>query len=216
MKGSLAALFVGLVVSFLGSIRWLILLLIFAIFSHIATKAFFRLKEAHRLQEGEKGERKMSNVFYAGVTGLIIAALNLTNIIGYYPYFHYFELFAISLSVISADTFASEIGVVDRNVYMITTMKRTTPGINGGISLIGQLAALLGAAIVGVSYGLLTVGGFNLVQVLVVTIIGFAGCQMDSLLGALFENRGKLSKGEVNFMASFFGVILGAIYLFLV
>ena len=146
---------VGLAVSFLGSIRWLILLLIFAVFSHLATKAYFDLKQKNKLQEGEKGERKMSNVFYAGITGLVIAFLNVTTIIGRYPYFHYFELFAISLSVISADTFASEIGIIDRKVYMITNLKRTAPGINGGVSVIGQLAALLGASIVGISYGLL-------------------------------------------------------------
>ncbi len=214
MKGTIAALFVGIIVSFFGSIRWLILLLVFAVFSHLATKAFFKLKENYRLQEGEKGERKVSNVFYAGIMGIAIAFLNLTNIIGIYPYHHYFELFAISLSVIGADTFASEIGVIDSKVYMITNLKRTTPGINGGVSRTGQLAALLGSAIVGVSYGILSVNGFNIVQVLVVIILGFIGCQVDSILGALFENRGKLSKGEVNFLASFFGVALGAIYLF--
>lgn len=214
MKGTVAALFVGIIVSFFGSIRWLILLLVFAVFSHLATKAFFGLKEKYRLQEGEKGERKVSNVFYAGIMGIAIAFLNLTNIIGIFPYHHYFELFAISLSVIGADTFASEIGVIDRKVYMITNLKPTTPGINGGISRTGQLAALLGSAIVGVSYGILSIDGFNLLQVLVVIILGFAGCQVDSILGALFENSGKLSKGEVNFLASFFGVALGAIYLF--
>ena len=73
---------VGLAVSFLGSIRWLILLLIFAVFSHLATKAYFDLKQKNKLQEGEKGERKMSNVFYAGITGLVIAFLNVTTIIG--------------------------------------------------------------------------------------------------------------------------------------
>ncbi|MCL4444072.1 MAG: DUF92 domain-containing protein [Candidatus Thermoplasmatota archaeon] len=215
LKGSVAALVVGLAVSFLGSIRWLILLLIFAVFSHLATKAYFDLKQKNKLQEGEKGERKMSNVFYAGITGLVIALLNVTTIIGRYPYFHYFELFAISLSVISADTFASEIGIVDRKVYMITNLKRTVPGINGGVSVIGQLAALLGASIVGVSYGLLSVGGFNILQVFIVILLGFIGCQIDSYLGALFENKGKLSKGEVNFIASFSGVILGALFLYL-
>ncbi len=216
LKGSVAALVVGLAVSFLGSIRWLILLLIFAVFSHLATKAFFDLKQKNKLQEGEKGERRTSNVFYAGITGLVIALLNVTTIIARYPYFHYFELFAISLSVISADTFASEIGVIDKKVYMITNLKRTTPGINGGVSAVGQLAALLGASIVGVSYGLLSVGGFNILRVILVILLGFIGCQIDSYLGALFENRGKLSKGEVNFIASFSGVILGVIFLYLI
>ena len=31
-----------------------------------------------------------------------------------------------------------------------------------------------------------------------VAVLGWLGCQMDSLLGAVFENRGYLTKGGVN------------------
>jgi uncharacterized membrane protein len=32
-------------------------------------------------------------------------------------------------------------------------------------------------------------------------VIGWIGCQVDSLLGAVFENRGYLTKGGVNTLA---------------
>ena len=35
---------------------------------------------------------------------------------------------------------------------MITGFKRTTPGVNGGISLLGEGTALLGSFIIGLSY----------------------------------------------------------------
>ena len=38
----------------------------------------------------------------------------------------------------------------------------------------------------------------GLLKVVLVAIIGWLGCQMDSLLGAVFENRGYLTKGGVN------------------
>lgn len=208
LKGTIAALIVGLIVAFLGSIAWLVVLLVFAITSHLATKAYFQMKKQHRLQEGEAGERRVSNVFYAALIGLVFAGLNFTNFITHTFYFHYFELFSVSLAVVSSDTFASEIGVADRNVYMITTFRKTTPGTNGGISLYGEAAALLGAFIVAITYGLLNSAGFGIVKVLTVGLLGFLGCQLDSILGATLENRGKLSKGEVNFLAAFFSVLI--------
>jgi uncharacterized protein (TIGR00297 family) len=101
----------------------------------------FEMKKAKKLQEGEQGERTTSNVLYAGIIGLALACINFAHTLLHSLPFDYFELFAISFSVINSDTFASELGVVDKNVYMITTFKRTTPGINGGVSLTGEIAA---------------------------------------------------------------------------
>jgi uncharacterized membrane protein len=41
-----------------------------------------------------------------------------------------------------------------------------------------------------------------------VVIIGWLGCQMDSLLGAVFENRGYLTKGSVNGISITCGMLL--------
>jgi uncharacterized protein (TIGR00297 family) len=173
----------------------------------------FEMKKAKKLQEGEQGERTTSNVIYAGIIGLALACINFAHTLLHSVPFDYFELFAISFSVINSDTFASELGVVDRNVYMITTFKRTTPGINGGVSLTGEIAALFGALIIGVSYSILAFGTLKIVPLAFVTGMGFLGCQVDSILGALFENYGKMSKGQVNFFASFVSVVVSAILL---
>jgi uncharacterized protein (TIGR00297 family) len=207
-KGSVAALILGFIVAFLGSLQWLILLIIFAVVSHFATKAFFQLKKSRKLQEGVAGERKISNVVYAGIIAIFISSANFTSIITRFPSFHYFTLFAASISVIASDTFASELGVIDRRVYMITTLKRTTPGINGGVSPYGEISAMLGALIVAVSFGILRGGPLDWFYSLIVFSAGFFGCQIDSVLGALFENRGYIGKGTVNMLASLAGVLL--------
>jgi uncharacterized protein (TIGR00297 family) len=173
----------------------------------------FEMKKAKKLQEGEQGERTTSNVLYAGIIGLALACINFAHTLLHSLPFDYFELFAISFSVINSDTFASELGVVDKNVYMITTFKRTTPGINGGVSLTGEIAAFFGALIIGVSYSILAFGTLNIVPLAFVTGMGFLGCQVDSILGALFENYGRMSKGQVNFFASFVSVVVSAILL---
>ncbi|WP_297217794.1 TIGR00297 family protein [Thermoplasma sp.] len=207
LKGSLAALFIGAIVSFLGSIYWLILMLIFVASSFLATKAFFRRKVTMKLQEGQHGERRISNVAYAALVGILI-----TLIYGIYPHMqnYFFELFAISFAVINSDTFASEIGVIDQKVYMITNFRRVTPGVNGGISLTGEMAAILGSLIIAFSYSIFAYHGINVTKIAEVTAAGFIGCQIDSLLGAVFENRGKLNKGQVNFLSSFLTVVASA------
>ena len=122
--------------------------------------------------------------------------------------------YSVSFASVNADTFASEIGVFDRNVYMITGLKKTTPGVNGGVSLLGEGTALLGSFIIALSYIILDFHNFNIVLLMLITVLGFIGCQVDSLLGALFENRGKMSKGQVNALSTLLAVALAfAIYI---
>jgi len=47
----------------------------------------------------------------------------------------------------------------------------------------------------------------GLMKTAIVAIIGWLGCQMDSLLGAVFENRGYLTKGGVNGISITFGML---------
>ena len=73
-------------------------------------------------------------------------------------------------------------------------------GLGGGIiAIITGLAMLaLGwAPIVGALIGAITIA-----------LIGFLGCQVDSLLGALLENRGWLTKQQVNVLATGSGVLM--------
>ncbi|EQB67065.1 MAG: hypothetical protein AMDU2_EPLC00006G0622 [Thermoplasmatales archaeon E-plasma] len=210
LKGGLVALVLGIIVDFAGYFTWLILLLIFALVSFAATRYRFAEKKMIKMQEGEKGERKIKNVFYAGIIGGAIAAFHLAD-----PFLlRYFELFAISFAVVTADTFGSEIGVLDPNVIMITTLKRTQRGINGGISVLGEIAALFGALIIGLCYILLKIGDVSMIALLIITLFGFLGCQIDSVLGALLENKGKLSKGQVNFLSILFTVIIAIPFVF--
>jgi len=86
--------------------------------------------------------------------------------------------------------------------------------MNGGFSPNGQLAALSGSlliALIATGLGLL-VGADALTSpvefILSVTLIGFIGCQIDSLLGALLENRGYIGKGTVNTLAIASGALI--------
>ena len=45
-----------------------------------------------------------------------------------------------------------------------------------------------------------------------VTLIGFIGCQIDSLLGAILENRGYIGKGMVKTLAIASGALIACYF----
>ena len=209
--GVAAAVFVGLLVGLLGHWTWLLTLLAFLVFSHLATKWKFEEKKARNMSESDDGHRGWVNVFAnGGIPALIATGAFLLE-----EWEYGLWMFGAAVSVAAADTFASEFGCLDDNVRMITNFKKCEPGISGGYSKTGQIAALCGALIIAVmtfSAWYLTnmdvaIGeGISLMGAVIA--IGWIGCQIDSFLGAWFENRGYLTKGGVNALAITSGMLI--------
>ena len=143
--GVAAAAFIGLLVGLLGHWSWLLILLSFLVFSHLATKWKFEEKKSRNMAESDDGHRGWVNVFANGGIPALIATIAFLNEEWEYGLW----MFGAAVSVAAADTFASEFGCLDDNVRMITTLKKCEPGINGGYSKTGQLAAFCGALIIG-------------------------------------------------------------------
>ena len=213
--GSKAAALLGVIVGGLGHWTWLLILLGFLLSSHKATKWRFEEKTALGLCESSDGHRGWTNVVANGaIPGLICIYAYLsedwTNVVW---------IFGAAVAVAASDTFASEIGCLDPRVRMITTFKPCQQGENGGFSPNGQLAAAVGSSVVALLTALawwLTVdaGEVEAMQLTgVLALIGWLGCQIDSYLGALLENRGYLTKGSVNALAITGGVVLMGAYL---
>lgn len=91
----------------------------------------------------------------------------------------------------AADTFSSEIGILnDGWPILITTFRKVPPGTNGGVSLLGLIAALMGGSMIGLSSCLAipTSGWRTKVCVVVVgTTAGSFGSLIDSVLGATLQ-----------------------------
>ncbi len=208
--GALAAFVIGMIIGFFGDVMWVALLLIFLITSFAATKYKFVVKEAKHLQEGVRGERRAKNVLANGIVPAIVALLSFFHSTDY-------SLLAIvfitPISVAAADTLASELGMLSDKTYLITTFEKVKPGTNGGISLYGQFWALIAAAYTSiVGWFFLSIFSPGLIDkpvlILIPLIIGFIGCQIDSVLGATLEERGLLTKGGVNLAATGLGAII--------
>lgn len=211
ISGILAATFTGLTVSLLGHWTWLVALFVFLVTGSLATKWKMEEKKALSLEEANEGLRGWRNVIANGGAVSLVAIYNF-----FYPGEEWIYLAAISsISVALSDTLASEIGSLDLRTRSITNLQSVPAGTNGGMSPTGTVAAFAGALIIGI-VGVMfspddsTISQINLL--LLITIIGWLGCQVDSLLGALLENRGYLGKHSVNFLATFSGILMALFF----
>ena len=198
--GVYAAAALGIIVGALGHWTWLVILLGFLGTAHKATKWRFEEKASKGLSESSDGHRSWGNVVAnGGLPGLVAIISFILD-----DHENGLWLFSAAVSVAAADTFASEIGCLDNRVRMITTLKKCEPGLNGGFSPNGQIAALVGSTIIAI---LAFASEANVELAALVAVIGWLGCQVDSILGAVLENRGLMTKGTVNAAAITSGII---------
>ena len=210
-NGIIAAALLGFFVGCLGHWTWLLLLLCFLLTSHIATKWRFEEKSERGLNESSDGHRGWINV---AANGGMPALVTLIAFVAE-DWESGLWLFAAAVAVATSDTWASEIGCLDNRVRMITTLKPCEAGTNGGFSPNGQIAAAVGGILIAVSALLANIIMFSttgvyepLICASAVAGLGFLGCQIDSVLGAVLENRGFLNKGSVNALSIITGVAI--------
>jgi len=181
-SGALAAIVVGTVIFGIGGWQWAVLLLTFFITSSALTRAFKRRKAGLSEKYSKGGERDAGQVFGNGGVAALFAGLTF-----FFPNDPRLWLaFAASLAAANADTWATELGVLNpRPPRLITHPKKVVEqGTSGGISPVGTLAALAGAALIGLLAGVLLPKGFSWQTLVIVTLAGLFGSLFDSLLGA--------------------------------
>lgn len=225
LSGSLSAFVVGMIIGLFGSVLWLILLLVFLISSFGATKYRFEWKRSKGFQEGGHGERTWKNIV---ANGGIPTAIALASFVGEmlangdagsnpFPKDVASFMFVTAIAVAASDTAASEIGIVDPRVYMITTFKRTKRGVDGGVSLTGMIVAFVAAAYTSaVAYVVFATLDTDLLAgprtLLIPMLCGFFGCQIDSVIGATWERAGKIGKLGNNFVSIAIGTLLALLF----
>jgi len=193
--GSIFMIIMGIIIILFAGVNWLILIFIFMILGLVSTKYKHQYKKDIGVYEGT---RTLKNVISNGIVPFVMAAFgNYGGFIG-------------SIATATADTLASEIGVVQQP-RLITTMKKVPPGTDGAISIIGTAAGIIGAGIIGVSAYFLGIFPDPLVTLKVSIIAGTVGCFVDSLLGAVLERRNFISNEYVNLIATITGAVLGII-----
>jgi len=94
-----------------------------------------------------------------------------------------------SMATATADTWATELGSKIRSkTFLITNFNEVSAGTDGGISLRGSFAALLGSAIIAAIFWL-AVSEISITIFIIIAISGLMGCFIDSYLGAKLQGN---------------------------
>ncbi len=186
-SGAVAAFFVGAIIFGIGGWRWAIILLAFFITSSALSRAFKKEKQNLDEKFSKGSQRDAGQVFGNGGIPAFFAALNF-----FYPNEPIVWLcFSASLAAVNADTWATELGVLNPSPpRMITNLNKTVEkGASGGISPLGIFASLLGSGFIALlaiflnpNLGLPKASAF-----LLITFAGVAGSLFDSFLGATVQ-----------------------------
>lgn len=176
-SGAFAAWGVGAIVFGVGGWGGAAALLTF--FGTSTALSRWRRQAKERLSYEKGGRRDAGQVLANG--GAAAACLLLPLLFPPFDVFHADLLFLAALAAANADTWATEIGsALGARPYDLRTGKPASPGTSGAVSFPGTLAALGGAALLGVFAGNIFGGG-------IVTAAGFGGALLDSLLGATIQ-----------------------------
>jgi len=198
LSGLFSAALVGIILLVFADVRWFMIMLAFFILGSLATRYKFEYKKRIGVEQGRGGARGYRNVFANGIVAAAAAVLY-----GVFQQPIFIVMYVGCVATAAADTLASEIGVTGGVPYMITTLKKVPIGTNGGVTLVGESVAFAGGLVV--SLVALLLGVITLPMAIICTFAGFVGTNIDSLAGAIFENRGIWGNAGTNLIATIGG-----------
>ena len=205
LSGLFSGALIGLLLIVFADVRWFVILLVFFALGAGTTRYRFDYKRRIGVEQEKSGVRGYRNVF---ANGIVAAAAAVLYGVTLHP--ACVALFLGAVATAAADTVASEIGVTGKTPYLITTFERVRAGTNGGVTLIGEAAAGLAALVIGLVAFLLGVA--DPAMLLVTVAAGLVGTNVDSVIGALFENRGLIGNSGTNLAATLAGGVFAALF----
>jgi len=211
LSGLFSAALIGIILLIFAApqgTQWFLIMLTFFILGSAATKYKFEYKKRIGVDQGRGGARGYRNVFANGIVAAAAAVL-----FGVFQQPVFVVMYVGCVATAAADTLASEIGVTGGIPYMITTLKKVPIGTNGGVTPTGEIVSLIGSFTVSLVALLLKV--ITPEMMIICTIAGFVGTNIDSIVGALLENRGFFGNAGTNLLATIGGGVFAVVlYLF--
>ena len=187
-SGVVGALLSGTVMFGLGGWEWGLLLIGFFVSSSLLS--LYRAEEKAGLAEKfAKGHRRdLGQALANAGVGMALAIASL-----FWPRPLLYGACAGAMAAVNADTWATEVGVLSRKPpRLITNGRRVEVGTSGGVTGLGVLVGLAGAAFIGLLAALGAWLGTCSLPVTAVVLVGSVvggtvGSLFDSLLGATWQ-----------------------------
>ncbi len=210
IPGMLTGVLLALLAVVLGGYGWFAILLTFFGLGGLATKFRYDEKRRRGIAEANEGARGSGNVLANSAVALVaVVAFAAADHVGA-PREVFRLAFAGSVATAMSDTLSSEIGGLYDRPKLITTLETVEPGTDGAVTWQGEVAGLVGAAVIAaiaaVFYDLSVAG------TAVVVLAGVVGMTVDSLLGATVEGE-TLGNQGVNLVATAAGAAVAALLL---
>lgn len=186
-SGWLGAVLVGTLTFGFGGWAWGITLIVFFVSSSLLSHYKESIKERRAAEKFAKGGRRdfFQTIANGGLGALCAVAYALTNQPAVL-----LAAFVGLMATVTADTWATELGVLSpHEPRLITTRQPVPPGTSGGITLMGTSAAAAGGLLIGITMFLLSsIGGTPPWWMIPAGLLGgLGGALLDSLMGATVQ-----------------------------
>lgn len=193
LGGRLAAVLLGTVIYAFAGLPWLAIALVFFVSSSFLSN----FKSSQKEKLSDKFEKVGARDFWqvlanGGLSAIFAIASNFLNPAAA------FAAFVGIIASVNADTWATEIGVLSKKKpRLVTTGKPVETGTSGAISLIGTLATIAGAFLIGITalfvLPFIVFAGESKFTasfiVLIAVVAGLAASVTDSVLGAMIQAK---------------------------
>lgn len=200
-NGSFFAGLMGLIIWEIQGLNWVLLMIGFVFISTCATRYKYAVKKKLLVAENSGGVRRSKNVIANGIVPLLISITG--KIYGWDVSLY----FVGAVAAATGDTLSSEIGVLSRGkTYLITTLKETEKGVDGGVSALGFASAMFGGFLIGLLAIFVSISYTEPYLLVVIGVISsLFGSIVDSILGATLERYGFITNEIVNFFCTISG-----------
>ena len=179
--GAVAAFLLAVVVFGMGGWKWTIPLVTFFLLSSVLSKLGSAEKKSLEAVP-EKGSRRDHGQVFAngGIAGILVLVSYWFQELSIYP------IFLASVAAVTADTWSTEVGTMSRGrTVLVTSFKPVGRGTNGGVSLAGSGAGILGGLVIAAS----AIPWIDPRTIPWIVLAGFAGSLVDSYAGATVQAR---------------------------
>lgn len=185
LSGSLAAFLTGTIIFYSFQWKGLIILGVFFLTSSLLTKWKSEVKQDQNAEPSEDKKGRTAGQVSANGGTSVLAAIGAILI----PDPVWLIMFAGAFATATADTWASEIGVLSKaKPFHLKEWRKVETGLSGAISPLGTFAAVLGAAAIGGCFYFLYEPSTIMICGIIM-LAGFFGNIADTLFGAWFEQK---------------------------
>jgi uncharacterized protein (TIGR00297 family) len=198
LQGAIAGVIISLLAFLAEGFAWLFMIVIFFGVSSVMTKYRYDYKRKLGFAQDKSGTRSWPNSVANGGVAAIASLAEL---------YTHTEIFAVmfltSVAVALADTLATEVGLLSHSKPRLIThlSKAVEAGTSGGVSLLGDIAAIssaVGLSFLGIAVAVIVGNGsYDLFSAALAVVLGATiGVFVDSVLGATVQGINKCSKCE--------------------